>query len=56
MFLKKIWNKIINNQKNQELRFFKEREKNLSLFKDKHEDQINLIKKNIKNKNKLNFI
>ena len=56
MFLKKIWNKIINNQKNQELRFFKEREKNLSLFKDKYEDQINLIKKNIKNKNKLNFL
>ena len=56
MFLKKIWNKIINNQKYQELRYSEHKEKNILLFQNKHENQINFIKKNIDNKKKLNFL
>ena len=47
MFLKKIWNKIVNNQKYQELKYLEQKEKNILLFKQKHEPIINLIREKI---------
>ena len=56
MFLKKIWNKIINRQKYQELKYQKERDKNTIHFKTKYEPQINSIKSKIINSKRINFL
>ena len=56
MFLKKIWNKIVNNQKYQELKYSEQKEKNILLFKQKHEPTINLIRDKIEKKSVLNFL
>ena len=55
MSLKKIWNKITNNQKYQEFKYLKQKEKNIKLFKNKFEEEINQINKKINKQHKLNF-
>ena len=56
MFLKKIWNKLVNSQKYQELKYTKQKEKNVLIFKEKHESLINDFKKSIETKKELNFL
>ncbi len=56
MSLKKIWNKITNNQKYQEFKYLKQKEKNIKLFKNKFEEEINQINKKINKQHKLNFL
>lgn len=56
MFFKKIWNKLTNKQKLRELKYLQDREKNVILFKNKYEVEINSIKNKIYKKKKLNFL
>lgn len=56
MFFKKIWYKLTNKQKLRELKYLQDREKNVILFKNKYEVEINSIKNKIYKKKKLNFL
>ena len=55
MFLKKFWNKIVNDRKYKELKYEEEKEK-ASFFLEKFEPNINFIHDRIKTKNVLNFL
>ena len=56
MSLVKIWSKFINRKKYQELRYIEARQHDDLLFKTKHEKEIDLIHKKIKNQKKINFL
>ena len=56
MFLKKTWLKFTNNYKYKELKYIEQRKRNILIFKDQHEDEINNIQKKIKEQKKLNFL
>lgn len=56
MFLKKFWNKIVNDRKYKELKYEEEKEKSILLFRKKFEPNINFIHDRIKTKNVLNFL
>ena len=56
MFFKKIGYRLTNKQKLRELKYLQDREKNVILFKNKYEVEINSIKNKIYKKKKLNFL
>jgi len=54
--LKKIWFKFTNKQKYQDYKTFQKKEKNIKIFKDKYENEINSIQKKINEKRELSFL
>jgi len=56
MFLKKIWYKITNKKRYQELKFIENSKKTKISLTINHEKQINLIQHKIENQEKLNFL
>ena len=56
MFLKKIWNKFLNKKRYKELQNLEEDKKQSLKFKEKFENEINLINEKIKNQKTLNLL
>jgi hypothetical protein len=56
MSLNKIWNKFTNRQRYREIKHIEENKKHITSFQKKHEIEINLIQKKIKDQKKLNFL
>ncbi len=56
MPLNKIWNKFTNRQRYMEIKHIEENKKHITSFQKKHEIEINLIQKKIKDQKKLNFL
>ena len=56
MLLKKLWYKLTNNQKYKDYKISIKKEKDIKTFKNKFENQINNIQKNIEEKKELTFL
>ena len=52
----KLWYKLTNTQKHKDFKVFIKKEKDIKIFKEKYENQIINIQKNIEEKNELSFL